>query len=151
MRSNPGYLLKSFLLYLCKTDLMTTIIGPDLATLGKRLNNGFNLGHLATGGLLNNSVVKVAASTSSLLTNSSHVFLRILKLRNFFAKFYVSFFRRLQSVFSVMINSYIGMFDLNRKLLLCRKTKQRKFREKNSKIRRSGIVKTCDELDLCLG
>ena len=34
--------------------------------------------------------------------------------------------------FSVMINSYMGIFDLNRKLLPCRKTKQRKFREKNS-------------------
>jgi hypothetical protein len=45
-----------------------------------------------------------------------------------------------------MINSYIGICDLNRKLLPCRKTKQRKLCEK--KIVASGIVKTCDELDL---
>ena len=48
--------------------------------------------------------------------------------------------------FSVMINSFIGIFDHNRKLLPCRKTEQRKFREKN--IVDSGIVKTSDELDL---
>ena len=52
--------------------------------------------------------------------------------------------------FSVMINSYIGILDINRKTPIpCRKTKQRKFREK--KIRSfvdSGIVKICDELDL---
>jgi hypothetical protein len=47
--------------------------------------------------------------------------------------------------FPVMINSYIGIFDLNRIVLPCRKKK------KCGKIRRlvdSGIVKTCDELDL---
>jgi hypothetical protein len=48
-----------------------------------------------------------------------------------------------------MISSYIGIFDLNRKLLPCRKTEQRKFREK--KVVDSGIVKTCDELDLIFG
>ena len=37
---------------------------------------------------------------------------------------------------------------LNRKLLPCRKTKQRKFREKIRRFVYSGIVKTCDELDL---
>ena len=49
--------------------------------------------------------------------------------------------------FSVLINSYIGIFYLKRKLLSCRITKQRNFREKNSQIR-TAIVKTCDELDL---
>ena len=49
--------------------------------------------------------------------------------------------------FSDMINSFIGFFDLNRKLLSWRKTKQRKFREKNRRFVDSGIVKTCDELD----
>ena len=46
-----------------------------------------------------------------------------------------------------MINSYtISIFDLNRNLLLpWIKTNQRKFREKSVD---SGIVETCDELDL---
>ena len=48
--------------------------------------------------------------------------------------------------FSVTMNSYIGIFDLIRKLLPCRKTKQRYFWEK--KIVHSGIVKTFDELNL---
>ena len=47
--------------------------------------------------------------------------------------------------FTVVINSYISIFYLIRKLLLCRKTKT-KFREK--KIVDSGIVKRYDELDL---
>ena len=50
--------------------------------------------------------------------------------------------------FSTMMNSYIAIFDLNRKLLPCIKTKQRKFREKFRRFVVSGIVKTCDELDL---
>jgi hypothetical protein len=52
--------------------------------------------------------------------------------------------------FSVKISIYIGIFDLDRKLLPRTKTKQRNFCEK--KIRRfvdSGIVKICDGLDLC--
>ena len=51
--------------------------------------------------------------------------------------------------FSVMINSYIGIFNLNRKLLPCRKIKHENFVEKIRRILDSGIVKTCDELDLC--
>jgi hypothetical protein len=50
--------------------------------------------------------------------------------------------------FSVMINSYIGMFDLSRKYLPWKKTKQRKFCEKNSRFVVSEFMKTCDELDL---
>ena len=56
------------------------------------------------------------------------------------------FFRELQRVFSVMINSFFGFFDHNRKLLSRRKTEQRKFLEK--KFVDSGIVKTSDEFDL---
>ena len=47
-----------------------------------------------------------------------------------------------------MISSNIGIFDFNRKLLSYRKTKQRIFLRK--KFVDSGIVKTCDELDLNL-
>ena len=68
-------------------------------------------------------------------------------LQFFFTKFYVLFLR---VSFSVMINSYIGIFDRNRKLLPCRKTKQRNFREKICSFVISELVKTCDELDLCL-
>ena len=50
--------------------------------------------------------------------------------------------------FSDIINSYIGIVDLNRKLPPCRKTKQRKFREKFRGCVDLGIVKICDELDL---
>ena len=56
-----------------------------------------------------------------------------------------------------MTSIYIGIFDLNRKLLLYRKTKQRKFCEKNCRSVVSEFVKICDELDLsnakseCLG
>ena len=60
-------------------------------------------------------------------------FSRILNLRIFFTEFYVSFFRGLQSVSFC----YIGIFELNRKLLPCRKTKQRKIREKSSLIQES--------------
>ena len=44
-------------------------------------------------------------------------------LHIFVIKFYVLFFRGLHSVFFAMINSYFGIFDLNLKLLPCRKTK----------------------------
>jgi len=54
------------LTYFCNTDLITTIIGPDLANLGKRLNSGFKVGIFIVGGLLKISVVAVTASTSSL-------------------------------------------------------------------------------------
>ena len=47
-----------------------------------------------------------------------------------------------------MINSYIGMLDLNRKLLPCRKTKQRKSGDFFWRFVDSRIVETCDELDL---
>ena len=47
-----------------------------------------------------------------------------------------------------MINSYIGMFDLNQKLLPGRKTKQRKFGEFFCRFVDSRIMETCDELDL---
>ena len=49
--------------------------------------------------------------------------------------------------FSVMINSLIDLFYLNRKLPPCRKTMQRKSCEKNRKFVNSKIVKTCDEPD----
>ena len=58
---------------------------------------------------------------------------------------YVSFFRGQQSVFSVMINGYISIFDLKRKFLPCIKTKPKIILWK--KFVDSGIVKTCDELD----
>ena len=50
--------------------------------------------------------------------------------------------------FSFMINSYNGIIDLNRKLLPCRKTKKVSWKKFVNSLD-SGIVKTCDELDLC--
>ena len=50
--------------------------------------------------------------------------------------------------FSVIVNN-IGIFDNIRKLLPRRKTK-RKFLEKNRRFVESGIVKTCDEIDLSM-
>jgi hypothetical protein len=52
------------------------------------------------------------------------------------------------SLRNIKMAPYIGIFDLIRKLLPCRKTKQRKFREKFRRFVDLGIVKTCDELDL---
>ena len=46
-----------------------------------------------------------------------------------------------------MIDSYIGIFDLNRKLV--EKQSKENFVKKNRRFVYSGIVKTCDELDLC--
>ena len=48
--------------------------------------------------------------------------------------------------FSVIVNN-IGIFDNVRKRLPRRKTK-RKILEKNRRFVESGIVKTCDEIDL---
>ena len=59
--------------------------------------------------------------------------------------FYFSFFRGLKSVFFCCNKQLYWHFYINRKLLPCRKTEQRKFREK--KFVDSGIVKTCDELN----
>ena len=50
--------------------------------------------------------------------------------------FMFHFLKGCKVTFCVMINSYIGIFYLNRKLLPCRKTKQRKFCGKFSSIRR---------------
>ena len=70
-----------------------------------------------------------------LITSSSHVFTnpesRIFFSRNFMFHF-LEGCKACKVSFSVMINSYIGIFHLNTKLLPCRITKQRKFLEKNS-------------------
>jgi hypothetical protein len=50
--------------------------------------------------------------------------------------------------FSVMINSSIGFFDLNRKPFVYLAEKQNKENFVKKKFVDSGIVKTCDELDL---
>ena len=49
--------------------------------------------------------------------------------------------------FSVIMNSYIGIFDLNRNL---ERQNKENFVKKNRRFVDVGIVKTCDELDLCL-
>ena len=62
----------------------------------------------------------------SLITSSSHVFHEswINESTIFSTKFYVSFIGGCKASFSAMTNTYsIGIFDLNRKSLPCRKTK----------------------------
>ena len=59
-------------------------------------------------------------------------FYQIMNQQFFFSQNLQSiFFRELQSVFfcyDIQLLTYIVIFDINRKLLPCRKTKQRKFR-----------------------
>ena len=62
------------------------------------------------------------------LTSSSHVFTN-LESTNFFHKLFSVFFKGLPSVCFVKINSYISSFDLNRKLLHCRKTNEISLKE----------------------
>ena len=53
--------------------------------------------------------------------------------------------------FSVIMNSFIGMFDLDRNFLPCKKTKNKEnFMKKIRRFVDSAIMKTCDELDLSL-
>ena len=69
--------------------------------------------------------------TNTSLTNNEFItcFSRIY---DFFSRnFMLHFLEGSKVSFSGMIDSFIGIFDLNRKLLLCRKTKQTKFCEKN--------------------
>ena len=89
-------------------------------------------------------------SSQILLTSSSHVFHESWIYELFPRNFRFYFLEGCQVSFSVMINTYIVIFDRNRKLLTCRKTKQRKFHEKNCSFVVSEFVKTCDELDLSL-
>ena len=66
-------------------------------------------------------------------------------LRFFFTKIYVPFFRGLQSVFFSYDKQLYRHFCSQLKTsIFCRKAKQRKIR----RFIDSGIVKTCDELDL---
>ena len=61
----------------------------------------------------------------NLVTSSSHVFYESWMYDFFLQNFMFYFLQGCKVSFSVTINSYIGIFDLNGKLLPCRKTKQR--------------------------
>ena len=76
-----------------------------------------------------------ASSSSSLLTSSSHVFHESGIYEFFSRNSMFHFLEGCKVSFSVMINSYISIFDLNRKLLPCRKITQRNFPEKNRRFR----------------
>ena len=93
-------------------------------------------------------IVSIAKST---INEFITCFLQILNLRIVFTKFYLSLFifRGMQNVFFCYDKQfYNGILDRNRKLLSCIQTKQTKFCE--IFFVDSGIVKTCDELDLFL-
>ena len=78
------------------------------------------------------------------------MFSPILNLRIFSRNLIFHFCRGVQAVFFRYDKQLYRHFDINRKLQPCRKTNQRKFREKNLRFVDSGLVKTCDELDLRL-
>ena len=74
---------------------------------------------------------------SNLIFCSSHVFHEpwIYESTKHFHETSCFNFSRAAVSFSVIINIYIGIIHLNRKLLSCRKTKQRKFDEKTHRFR----------------
>ena len=74
----------------------------------------------------NRGNVLYAEVTPAALGQAHHMFSRFLNSRNFM----FHFLEGCKMSFSVMITIYIGIFDLKRKLLNCRKTKQREFCEK---------------------
>ena len=90
-------------------------------------------------------------SSQILLTSSSHVFHESWIYELFSRNFKFRFLEGCQVSFSVMMNSYVVIwsviFDRN---LPWRKTKKENFVKKIHRFVDSGIVKTCDELDLSL-
>ena len=62
-------------------------------------------------------------------------FSRILNVRFFSWNFEFLYLEGCNVSFSVMINRYIGMFDFNRKLILCKKTKRKILRKNNRRFR----------------